>query len=171
MNRIPKYALHFSIIFLVQVLLLQGISTPIGSFYLSVFVFPLFIILLPFDTEPYVGLLIAFVLGLLTDQFYHSPGVFAGAGVFAAFVRPLFLTINEPKTGYARDVSPTIKSMGIVWFLRFATPVIIAFILWYCMLEVFTFRGIGTALLKTLICAPISLILVLLYVFIFNPRI
>jgi len=151
--------------------LLQGISTPIGSFYISVFIFPLFIILLPFDTEPYVGLLIAFVLGLLTDQFYHSPGIFAGAGVFAAFVRPLFLTLNEPKTGYARDVSPTIKSMGIVWFLRFAIPVILAFVLYYSLIEVFAIRRIGAALLKTLICAPISLILVLLYVFIFDPRI
>jgi len=171
MSRIPRYILHFSIIFLVQVLLLQGISLPVGSFYLSVFVFPLFIILLPFDTEPYIGLLIAFTLGLLTDLFYHSPGIFAGAGVFAAFVRPLFLTLNEPKTGYARDVSPTIKSMGIVWFLRFAIPVIMAFVLYYCMIEVFAFRSIGTALLKTLICTPMSLILVLLYVFIFNPRI
>lgn len=170
MNNIPKYILHFAIIFLIQVLLLQGISVGIGNIYLSVFIFPLIIILLPYETEVYVGLLIAFFLGLMTDQFYHSPGVFASAGVFAAFVRPLFLSINEPKTGYARDASPTIKSMGVVWFLRFAVPMVIAFTLFYCMVEVFTLSGIGRALLKTLISVPCSLALIMLYVLIFNPR-
>ncbi len=170
MSSLPKYLLHFTFIFLIQVLLLKSISLPIGSFYLSVFVFPLFIILLPFEVEAYIGLLIAFFGGLMTDMFYDSPGVFASAGVFAAFVRPLFLSLNEPKTGYARDASPVIRSMGLVWFLRFSIPIILSFVLFYCMIEVFTFRGIGHALLKTLVSVPCSLVLVMLYVFIFNPR-
>ena len=170
MSSLVKYIVHFTFIFLIQVLLLQSISLPIGSFYLSVFIFPLFIILLPFETEAYVGLLVAFGLGLLTDMFYDSPGVFASAGVFAAFVRPLVLTLNEPKTGYARDASPVISSMGLVWFLRFSVPLILSFVLFYCFIEVFTFRGMGNAILKTLVSVPISLILIMLYVFIFNPR-
>jgi len=170
MSSLPKYIIHFSFIFLIQVLLLKSISVPIAGFYLSVFVFPLFIILLPFDTEPYIGLLIAFVIGLMTDMFYNSPGVFASAGVFAAFVRPLILSLNEPKTGYSREASPVISSMGMVWFLRFSVPIILCFVLFYCLIEVFSFRGFGSALLKTLISVPCSLILVMLYVFIFNPR-
>jgi len=170
MTRIPKYILHFSFIFLIQVLLLKSISFAIGSFYLSVFVFPLFIVLLPFESEAYVGLLIAFALGLLADMFYNSPGVFASAGVFAAFVRPLILTLNEPKTGYSREASPIISSMGVVWFLRFSIPIVFAFVFFYCLIEVFSFRGIGIALLKTLICVPASLVFIMLYVFIFNPK-
>ena len=170
MSSLVKYIVHFTFIFLIQVLLLQSISLPIGRFYLSVFIFPLFIILLPFETEAYVGLLVAFGLGLLTDMFYDSPGVFASAGVFAAFVRPLVLTLNEPKTGYARDASPVISSMGLVWFLRFSIPLVLCFVLFYCFIEVFTFRGMGNAILKTLISVPISLILTMLYVIIFNPR-
>jgi len=170
MSNFIKYLVHFTLIFLIQVLLLQSISLPIGSIFISVFLFPLFIILLPFETEAYVGLLVAFGLGLLTDIFYDSPGVFASAGVFAAFVRPLVLTINEPKTGYARDASPIISSMGLVWFLRFSLPLIISFVLFYCVIEVFSLRGMGRAILKTLISVPISLALIMLYVFIFNPR-
>ena len=170
MSNLPKYILHFTLIFLIQVLLLKSISVPIGSFYLSVFIFPLFIILLPFDTEAYVGLLIGFALGLLTDMFYDSPGVFASAAVFTAFMRPLFLTINEPKTGYPREASPSMRSMGVVWFLRFVIPLVLAFILFYCFIEVFTIRRIGAALLKSLISLPCSMLLILLYVFIFNPK-
>ena len=170
MSNLPKYILHFTLIFLIQVLLLKSISVPIGSFYLSVFIFPLFIILLAFDTEAYVGLLIGFALGLLTDMFYDSPGVFASAAVFTAFMRPLFLTINEPKTGYPREASPSMRSMGVVWFLRFVIPLVLAFILFYCFIEVFTIRRIGAALLKSLISLPCSMLLILLYVFIFNPK-
>jgi len=170
MTRIPKYILHFSIIFLIQVLLLKSISFAIGSFYMSVFIFPLFIVLLPFDTEAYLGLLVAFVLGLLTDMFYDTPGVFASAGVFAAFIRPLVLTLNEPKTGYAREASPIISSMGIVWFLKFTVPIIFAFTFFYCCIEVFSIRRLGVAILKTMLCVPVSLIFVMLYVFIFNPK-
>lgn len=170
MSRLVKYIVHFTFIFFIQVLLLQSISLPIGGFYLSVFLFPLFIILLPFETEAYVGLLIAFALGLMTDMFYDSPGVFASAGVFAAFVRPLVLTLNEPKTGYARDASPIMSSMGIVWFLRFSVPLVLCFVFFYCLIEVFSFRGLGNAILKTLVSVPISLGLMMLYVFIFNPR-
>lgn len=169
MSNLIKHIIHFTFIFLIQVLLLQSISIPIGSFYLSFFLFPLFVILLPFETEAYVGLLVAFGLGLLTDMFYDSPGVFASAGVFAAFIRPLVLSLNEPKTGYARDASPIISSMGIVWFLRYSVPLIFCFVFFYCCIEVL-FSSMGNAMLKTLISVPISLVLIMLYVFIFNPR-
>ncbi|MBT8219585.1 MAG: hypothetical protein KJP00_07165 [Bacteroidia bacterium] len=153
-----------------QVLVLQNIDLPIAGIHYSIFIFPLFIILLPFELESYICLLIGFFLGIMTDFFYDSPGVFASAGVFAAFIRPLILSLNEPKTGYGRDISPVINSMGIVWFLRFAIPLSAGFMLFYYCMEVFQISKLGVILLKTIISLPISIIFIFIYVLIFNPR-
>ncbi|NNE32247.1 MAG: hypothetical protein HKN40_07755 [Winogradskyella sp.] len=170
MNSTLKYIFHFTFIILVQVLILQNINIPIGSFTLSIFVFPLVIILLPFELENYLALLFAFALGLITDMFYNSPGVFASASVFAAFIRPLILSLNEPKTGYGRDNAPLISSMGLVWFLKYSVPIVLAFILFYCLVEVFAFSRFGVALLEVVISLPISMVFVVLYVLILNPK-
>lgn len=170
MNKVLQYGLHFTFILLVQVLILKNINIPIGSFSLSLFVFPLFIVLLPFEMEGYVALIIAFFMGLAADVFYDSPGIFASASVFATFIRPLVLSLNEPKTGYGREDAPLISNMGWVWFLKFTIPIVVAFILFYCLVEVFSISRIGVAFLETLISVPISLGFVIFYVIILNPK-
>ena len=152
MNEIVKAALHFSLIFLIQTLLLQNLEFGLWGTYIAIFIFPTIILISPFEWPPWVGLLIAFFIGLLADMFYDSPGVFAASGVFAAFVRPLVLSLNEPKTGYGREVSPVISSMGWVWFLRYSLIVMFSFTIVYFWANNPRWSNLGIVLLQSIIC-------------------
>ena len=80
---------------LTQVLVLNHIQF---SGFVNPYVFPLFILLLPFDTKGWVLLFSAFFLGLIIDLFNGTMGMQTFATVFMAFLRPLFLRNFQPKS-------------------------------------------------------------------------
>lgn len=170
MNEIIKAILHFSLILFIQTLLLQNLEFGLLNTYVVIFIFPTIVLIMPFDWPSWLGLLVAFILGLCADMFYDSPGVFAASGVFSAFIRPLVLSLNEPRTGYGREVSPVISSMGWIWFLRYSTILLFAFTIIYFWASSPQWSKLGIIILQSIISVPISMIFVVFYVMVFNPR-
>lgn len=60
----------------------------------------------------------AFFLGLTVDIFSDTPGMNAAATVALAFLRPTFLRLFVPRDAF-ENIVPSIKSMGIVPFLKY----------------------------------------------------
>ena len=154
----------------IQGLVFKNIGVGWESFpYLHIIVFPIFIILLPLRTPRTLMILLGFAIGITVDFFYNSLGVHASAAVFTAFIRPLILRINEPRSGYNVNYSPTVARMGLGWFLRYAAILLFLHIFFYFSVEAFTFVYIVDILLKTIVSFVVSMTFLTIYQLLFNP--
>jgi hypothetical protein len=170
-NIIFRNIIRFIALVLLQVLIFKQMELSTGIWqYLHVFLYPLIILLLPLRTPPMLVLIIALFTGLTIDVFYDSLGVHASACVFLAFLRPLALGIFEPREGYNVNISPTKKTLGMVWFSRYSAVLLAFFMFFYFSVEAFTFVYLGSILLKTLLSYIATMIFVLIYMTIFDPE-
>ena len=172
MNSIwAKQLLSFLFIFLFQILVLKQVHLFWGSFnYISLMIVPLWYMLLPVQTPKWLLVVIGFVSGLIIDWFYDSPGVFASAGTFIGFLRQIVLSYVEPKGGYNRIAIPSKYHLGLNWFVTYASISMLLYLIFYFSMEVFTPAYLVKILLKTVFSFVLSILLVLLYVFIFDPE-
>lgn len=166
-----KHIIRFVIILILQVLVLKGVT--FESTYLrhiQIFIYPLFILLLPVRTPDFLVVIIGFVLGLSVDMFYDSVGVHASACVFSAYFRSFLLKWLAPREGYKTDISPSKKDMGLGFFISFCGIFLFAHLLFYYSMELFSFYYFIEIWLKTISSFIFSTIFILLYVFILNPN-
>lgn len=158
--------------FLLQVLFLKRLSTGWdGYFYWNVMLYPLFILLLPFRTPRSLLLLIAFGFGLLIDIAYDSPGVHASALVFTAFLRDWVVRFPwmVPREGYKVTASPTIKSLGFPWFIRYLSMLLFCHVFFYFAVEVFVPTQFSEIILRAFFTFILSMTFILIYMLIFRP--
>jgi rod shape-determining protein MreD len=164
-------ALRFLVIILLQGLILKRIYLGGPHFnYLSIFFYPVLLMLLPMKTPRVALLLIGFGLGFLIDLFYESPGVHMSACVFLAFVRPLVLQFMEPRGGFPMNSNPTAGDFGLAWFMQYSGIMLFVFLFFYFSVEVFAFARIWEILLKVVSSFVVSFLVILLYISIFNPK-
>jgi rod shape-determining protein MreD len=158
-NDILKYGFMYIVLVLVQVLLINNVQ--LGGMY-SPFIYILFILLLPFDTPRYLLLILGFLLGLTIDIFSNTPGIHASATVFVAFLRPGVLMLISSRDVYEPGSAPRISTYGFEWFLKYAAILILAHNLFLFFAEAFTLHGFFHTLLKAIINAFLSIILIVL---------
>ncbi len=154
----------------VQVLLLQQAGSAIGS-YFNVLLYPLFILFLPIQMPtPYVVLL-GFAIGLTVDFFYGSIGIHASAGAFSGFARSVILSAYKPKGGFSgKEPIAAPVYFGWQWFFQVSALFFAAHLLWYFSVNAFTFVYVATITLKTLAAWGLTMVFVVLYSILFNPK-
>lgn len=172
MNKaINNSIIRFFVLWAIQVFVLRQISWGWdGETYLLIHLYPLFILLLPFNTPRLLVLFLGFVLGLSVDWIYHTWGIHASALVFTAYIRDFVLRILTPREGYNIKNQPTKASLGDAWFLRYASFMLLFHLLFYFSVEAFTFVYFSTILLKLLFSWVGSIFFLLLSVYITNPK-
>jgi hypothetical protein len=121
-QHIPGIIISFILYLLLQVTVVRNMVLFDTAFC---YVYVAFIILLPFEIRPVLLMIIAFLCGLMVDIFYDSLGTHAAACVLIAFIRPSWTRTVPPRGGYEMGMKPTIKIMGIGWFLTFTLPLIL----------------------------------------------
>lgn len=153
--------LRFALLILLQALVIDHIDLANG--WITPYLYVLAILLLPFDTPPWAGLLAGFTGGMLMDFFSSTPGLHAGACTLTAFVRPYMLRLVAPRDGYDSWRQPTMADMGLAWSVTYGGALVAVHHLWLAYTEVFRFTGFfgtfGRALLSAL--ATLALILLL----------
>jgi rod shape-determining protein MreD len=162
----------FRAIFLMafQVLVLNEIHLGGDTFnYISIFVYPLFLMYLPLRTPTWSMLLLGFVYGYCIDVFLNTMGMHAAACVFSAFVRSGLIQSFEPQGGYKDSASLTRRSMGIFWFFRYAAAFLLIHIFVFFSVEEFTPFYWKKIIFYTLPSYAISLVFALIYSFLFDP--
>ncbi len=172
MEGIVANVLRCVFFYLLQVLFLKRLSTGWeGYFYWNVLFYPLFILLLPFRTPRSLLLLIAFGFGLLVDMAYDSPGVHASALVFMAYMRDVIIKMDwmVPRDGYKITSNPTIRDLGLPWFLRYLSILLACHVLFYFTMEVFVPAQILEILQKSFFTYILSMVFILIYMLIFRP--
>lgn len=161
--------LRFLGLFLVQVLVL--INVEINLSYVNLYIYPLFLLLLPIRIQKVALLVIAFCVGIAVDMFYDSSGVHAATCVFVAYIRSGVLAIIEPRGGYEQNHKPTKNQFGAAWFFQYSGILLFIHLLMVFMLEVFSFAGFGWIFLKTILSFLLSMVLVTIYTYLFNPKV
>lgn len=176
MNVLVKNIVRFVAILLIQVLILNKISLqwwsqPSGFPVFVPYLYPLFILLLPFETPIAIVLVAGFLCGLSVDAFMNTAGMHAFAMVLISYFRINVLNAIMPKnlTEYVGQ-NPTVKNMGWLPFIVYVSFLIIMHHIAFFSLELWSVSNIGYLLLKILASGLTSILLILVYVLLFtNP--
>lgn len=172
-NVVMANVVRFISLVLLQVIIFQRIPNMLGSFnQFEIFIYPIFIILLPLRVPHTIVILLGFLIGISVDCFYDSPGVHASAGVFTGFIRPAVTSILQPRGGYNTMLDiPTKDKFGISWFMPYMLILLFAHIFFYFSVEAFTFVYIDKILLNSIVSFMVSGIFITLFQYIFNPKV
>ena len=167
-----RFIIRAILILLIQVLVFKrvGLSDNWWWQHGHLFLYPVIILLLPFRVTKHYTILLGFALGLVIDWFYDTIGVHAFALTAMAYARGLLLQWLEPRGGYTLAMSPTNYSMGINWLFMYTAISMFIFCFLYFIGEIFTFVFIGQILLRTVITFFMSMLVVMGYHFLFNPK-
>jgi hypothetical protein len=158
---------RFVVLVLLQVFLLKNISL----YNLSMpYLYILFIMLLPLETPNLLLFSLAFLLGIIIDMFYDTPGLHAAASVILAFVRVLFVSVTVQRDGFDNEPEPTLGNRGFRWFFAYSATLILIHHFFLFSLEVFRFSEIQYTLLRFLSSSLFTLFLILITSFLFYRR-
>src|SRR6185437_1163670 len=169
-----KNFLRFCLIILLQVLILNKITLrwwldPAGFPVFIPYVYPLFILLLPFEISVVGLLILGFITGLTVDTFMNTAGIHACATVFIAYLRTNVLNALLPKNlSEYPNQSPSIKNMGWMPFLVYSGFLILLHHIAFFSLELWNFSNIGYLLLKIVASAVTSMIFIIVYLLLFT---
>lgn len=168
---ISNSIIRFFLLWALQVFFLKQIAWGWdGVVYLQVHLYPLFILLLPFQTPKSLTIVLGFFLGLAIDWLYETPGMHAGALVFTAYARSFVLRILTPREGYNIKDHPTKNALGHTWFFRYAATLLFLHLFFYYSLEAFTFVYFKSILTKLAFSWFASLFFLLAGVYTLNPK-
>jgi hypothetical protein len=169
-SSIATHFARFVGLVLVQGLLLKQVSLSVGS-YFNVIIYPLFILFLPMLTATPFLVLLGFLVGITVDLFYGTPGIHASAGAFAGLIRPIVFKTFAP-SGVFSGKEPIFSPINVGWqtFLQGAASFFVLHLFWYFSVDSFTFVYFGTVTLKTLCAWGLSMVAVMLYAVLFNPK-
>lgn len=168
--------LRFCLLVLLQVLLLNKIplrwwSQPSGFPVFIPLVYPLFILLLPFETPVVLLMLLAFAMGLTIDTFSNTAGMHAAACVLMAYLRTNVLNALLPKhlSEYPNQ-SPGVKNMGWMPFLTYALFLVLVHHVFFFTVELWSLSKVGYLLIKILASSLTTMLFILVYLLLFTRQ-
>lgn len=158
---------RFFIILLAQGLIFGQLEFSVG---IHPMIYPLFIIMLPFDTRPIALMFLAFLLGIGVDFFMNTFGLHASAAVLTAYIRPELYRLFAPRDGYDVLMQPTAESLGYKWFIYVTGVSLFVHHLWFFLLEYFKWSEFFTIMRNTLLSGVTSLVILILIQIIFFKK-
>jgi len=168
--------IRFFLLLAVQVLLnkitLRWWSEPMGFPVFVPYIYPLFILLLPFETPVWLLLVLGFVTGISVDALMNTGGMHAAATVLLAYLRTNTLNalLPRPLNEYSNR-APGVKTLGWIPFLTYAGFLILVHHLVYFSIEFWSFYNIGLLSLKIIASATTTLLLVIAYLLLFTRQV
>lgn len=156
------YIVQLILIFLAQIIIFNSLQF---STIVYIMIYPLFLMLMPFNIGVITGMGIGFIYGLIIDYFSNTFGLHASACILVMYLRPAILKAISPKNGYDPILIPSIRDMGYFWFLYYAGIILFIHHTWFFLLEYFSFTYIFTVLLKTIASLLFSIFFMVIWQF------
>lgn len=160
-------AFTFLVFIAIQVLILQHFVVFGMGFC---FLYVLFLLMLPQEIGFISAMLLGLLSGFLVDIFYHTLGIHSAASVFIMFIRPYWMSMNKPRSGYEVGDLPTVGNYGLGWFLTYALPLVFIHALTVFMIEGAAAGLIGLSLAKTAISTAFTLVFMLAIQYLFYAK-
>ena len=158
---------RFLLVMLLQILVFNNLY--LGG-YINLFVYLVFLLMLPTTMGRIPMLLVAFGTGLCIDLFCNVMGLHASAAVVLVMCRILFGNKILTKGEQIEIDTPTIYTVSVsqyTWYLVLLT-LIYSFV--YFTLEIFSFSDFFKIMLLTLLSTIGTSLVILLYQLIFSDR-
>lgn len=159
--------ISFLVLIPVQILVLEHMALFNLGFC---FLYLLFVLLLPVELGHSKGMGIALGLGLVIDVFAATIGIHAAATVLLMFLRPFWLRVIIPRSGFEVNVLPSIANYGLVWFIVYAGPLVILHTLAFFFLEAAGSGLFWITLSKAGLTSVISLVFMITIQYLFYPK-
>lgn len=164
LSLIPINFLRFVALLAAQILVFSNIKF---SPFINPYVYPLFILMLPFETPVWLLMILGFATGLTVDIFVGSLGMHAAACVLIAYLRPALISIITPK-GAEFEVEPNINLQGITWFTIYCGLATLIHHTAYFLIESWTFYNPFIALFRILLSTFFSVLFMMIFLFLFT---
>ena len=169
-NRLTPHIIRFVALLLLQGLVFNAMAE-MSALPLQIFMYPLFILLLPTSLPSIYTVLLGFAVGLAADSFENTGAIHAGAGSMSGYVRYLLLRFYEPKGGFTgKELIPAPHWFGYTWFFRLAAIFFATHILWFFLLDAFNFVQLGSVIFKTALSWLASMFFGVGLVAVINPK-
>ena len=165
-SQIPVNLFRLVLLLLAQILIFSNINF---SSFINPYIFPLFILLLPFETPRWLLMLLGVASGLLLDFFLGSVGMHAAACLLIAYLRPFLINVITPK-GAEFEISPNIYAQGITWFVVYLGISMFVYLTFYFLVEAATFLNFFLLFIKILLSVFVSVIFMLIFLFLFSAK-
>jgi hypothetical protein len=160
-NSLLRIVFKFIIIWLLQIVVLKQIQFWIGPYHYEVFVYPLFILLLPAGMQINLLLIVAFTTGLIMDGTYNSLGVHASSSLLLAFCRSRILNWVIPR-GMDESAAPSLKRLKLLPFLRYVAVALLLYLVFYYSMVFFAPAFFVDIIVKSLLSFVVSMIFILI---------
>jgi hypothetical protein len=159
MNSLTKNILRFVLFTILQALIFNRLEIGYG---IHLMVHPLFIMLLPFEINVFVLMLVAFSMGAIIDVFSNTYGLYASSLLLMAYFRPIVFKFYSPREGYDPLKEPSVIDMGSRWFIFVFGYLLLIHHFWYFLIEIFRFDEFFFILQKTFFSLIASYLIILL---------
>lgn len=148
------------LILLTQVLVLAQLDLLNG--YMLSYLYILVLLQLPFETPPWAQLVFGLAVGLFIDVFSFTLGLHTSACLTLAFARPFLIKSMAPRDGYEFGMRPTLNDMGFQWYFIYVGALTLLHHFWLFLFEVWRFDLFPSVLLRTLLSALATILLIFL---------
>ena len=134
------------------------------------FIYLLFLLSLPLELGIALGMIGALITGLIVDLFYQTIGIHAASAVLLMFLKPYWLRMNVPRSGYEVNQLPLIPNYGLSWFLAYASPLILIYSLAVLFIEAGNSGLFWLIFFKALITTVVTLFFVVIVQYLFYTK-
>lgn len=138
---------------LLQVLVLNNVHI-IG--YATPFLYVYFILRLESDMSRNETMLWGFALGLCIDIFSNTPGMHAAATVVLSFVRPVYLTLFNPREN--QKIVLSLENMGFSSYVKYLIAAVLTHHLMLFTIAFFSFSDIHELLIRIFSSALLTVV-------------
>lgn len=167
MNSIVLLVLRALLLGLIQVLILNNIEIQWGLYPM---IYPLVILMLPFEWSTTTLMVSAFGFGLFIDAFSNTFGLHASSAVLMAYFRPQILKLFSPRDGYESQETSNINDLGFGWFFGAYGLLLLIHHTWFFTIEVFRMNELLFIARKIAISVPVSFVIAAVAQFIFMRK-
>ena len=161
--------IRFIFLVLLQGLILFNVQLFDGNSLPYLYIY--FILMLPIRMSPIIVLILSFVMGITIDMFYNTPGVHASASLVIGFLRHFLIQTLAPRDSYDAMDKPTIYSMGLGWYMRYAITLVIIHHGWLFMLDSLGAFNLWIMIKKTILSSIFTIILLVITQYMFSKPI
>lgn len=165
-STLPVIILRFFLLLLAQVLVFNHINL---SSFVNPYVFPLFVLLLPFETPRMILMILGLLSGLILDILIGTTGMHAAAGLMLGYLRPFLINAITPK-GTEFEISPNVYAQGITWFLFYLGISMFLYLFFYFVVEAATFLNFFYLVVKIILSTAASVMFMMIFLFLFSAR-
>ena len=139
----------------------------LGQIHLFHYATPLlyvyFVTQFPRNHAKWAILLWSFMMGLLVDTFFNTPGVAAASLTLIGAIQPYYFELFVPRDS-AEDLMPSLRNISPTKYAYYIVPLVSLYCMLFFSLEMFTFFN----WLQWLLCVVSSALVTLLLIFTFE---